>query len=195
MILPEIASQGGVTTQWIGYVAAADIDAAAARAVELGGTVRVPPTDVPGDQPLLDYRRPAKRDAGSDQRQANRRPALRPRPRARKGVLAGTALGRLERDVRLLPDAAWLGKGGSSGRIRGPLPALFGGHRAHWRDACQARGAELAGLGLLFRGCGPERRARNEWRPAAVMSSTGRLRFRAAARSPIAPIRMARCSA
>ncbi len=37
----------GIAPQWMVYFAVADCDAAAARAGELGGQVRVPPTDVP----------------------------------------------------------------------------------------------------------------------------------------------------
>jgi predicted enzyme related to lactoylglutathione lyase len=38
---------GGIPPRWMVYFAVADCDAAAARAEELGGQVRVPPTDVP----------------------------------------------------------------------------------------------------------------------------------------------------
>jgi uncharacterized protein len=45
--LPEQASQMGVRPHWIGYVSVDDVDAAAKRFKQLGGTVHVPPTDVP----------------------------------------------------------------------------------------------------------------------------------------------------
>jgi predicted enzyme related to lactoylglutathione lyase len=38
----------GIPSHWMVYFAVADCDAAAARAGELGGAVKVPPTDVPG---------------------------------------------------------------------------------------------------------------------------------------------------
>jgi predicted enzyme related to lactoylglutathione lyase len=46
--LPEGARRAGAVPNWIGYVAVADVDAAVARTRELGGTVHVPPTDIPG---------------------------------------------------------------------------------------------------------------------------------------------------
>ncbi|MFY9834998.1 MAG: VOC family protein, partial [Xanthobacteraceae bacterium] len=45
--LPEEASQMGVRPHWIGYVSVDDVDAAAERFKQLGGTVHVPPTDIP----------------------------------------------------------------------------------------------------------------------------------------------------
>ena len=38
----------GAVPKWIGYVGVDDVDAAADRVKRLGGTVHVPPTDVPG---------------------------------------------------------------------------------------------------------------------------------------------------
>jgi predicted enzyme related to lactoylglutathione lyase len=38
---------GGAPTHWMAYVAVDDVDAAAHRVVELGGSVCVPPTDIP----------------------------------------------------------------------------------------------------------------------------------------------------
>ncbi|HEX8502675.1 MAG TPA: VOC family protein [Pyrinomonadaceae bacterium] len=38
---------GGGAPHWMSYVAVADVDDRARRAAELGGTVRVPPTDIP----------------------------------------------------------------------------------------------------------------------------------------------------
>ncbi len=38
----------GIPSHWIAYVTVPDVDAACARATELGGTVGVPPTDIPG---------------------------------------------------------------------------------------------------------------------------------------------------
>lgn len=38
---------GGAPSHWMGYVAVEDVDAKAAQVVELGGTVCVPPTDIP----------------------------------------------------------------------------------------------------------------------------------------------------
>ncbi len=37
----------GVPTHWMAYLTVGDCDAAAARARELGGTIIVPPTDIP----------------------------------------------------------------------------------------------------------------------------------------------------
>jgi uncharacterized protein len=45
--LTEQASQIGVRPHWIGYVSVDDVDVAAKRFKQLGGTVHVPPTDVP----------------------------------------------------------------------------------------------------------------------------------------------------
>lgn len=47
MSLPEDARRAGVTPHWIGYVGVDDVDAAVGRIKQLGGTVRVAPTDVP----------------------------------------------------------------------------------------------------------------------------------------------------
>lgn len=48
MSLPEDAAQAGAAPQWIGYVAVDDLDRAAERITLRGGTLRVPPTDLPG---------------------------------------------------------------------------------------------------------------------------------------------------
>lgn len=48
MDLPEASRKLGVPPNWIGYVAVDDVDASAAQAQRLGGTVNVPPTDIPG---------------------------------------------------------------------------------------------------------------------------------------------------
>jgi predicted enzyme related to lactoylglutathione lyase len=45
--MPEDASKMGATPRWIGYVGVNDVDAAAERIERLGGTVHVPPTDIP----------------------------------------------------------------------------------------------------------------------------------------------------
>jgi uncharacterized protein len=45
--LPEQASEMGVRPRWIGYVSVDDVDATAKRFKQLGGTVHVPPTDIP----------------------------------------------------------------------------------------------------------------------------------------------------
>jgi predicted enzyme related to lactoylglutathione lyase len=47
MELPEAARKTGAMPMWIGYVGVDDVDAATDRAKRLGGTVQVPPTDVP----------------------------------------------------------------------------------------------------------------------------------------------------
>jgi uncharacterized protein len=47
-LLSDAAANDGEMSRWIGYVAVDDVDAAAGRVESLGGTVRVPPTDVPG---------------------------------------------------------------------------------------------------------------------------------------------------
>ena len=38
----------GVPPHWMSYVAVDDVDAAAAKAAELGGEIKVPPMDIPG---------------------------------------------------------------------------------------------------------------------------------------------------
>lgn len=48
MILPDHAASQGAVPGWLGYVAVADVDAAAAKAVSLGGTIHRSPTDIPG---------------------------------------------------------------------------------------------------------------------------------------------------
>lgn len=48
MEVPAAARQVGAMPRWIGYVAVDDVDAAAARAKQLGGSVYVEPTDIPG---------------------------------------------------------------------------------------------------------------------------------------------------
>jgi predicted enzyme related to lactoylglutathione lyase len=45
--LPEEAIRAGALAQWSGYVGVEDVDAAAARVKQLGGTVYIPPTDLP----------------------------------------------------------------------------------------------------------------------------------------------------
>jgi predicted enzyme related to lactoylglutathione lyase len=45
---PEEMRRMGVPPSWRGFVAAEDVDAAAAKVTRLGGQVHVPPTDVPG---------------------------------------------------------------------------------------------------------------------------------------------------
>lgn len=47
MDLPEKARQMGAPPSWIGYISVADVDAAAAKVTSLGGTVHVPPADIP----------------------------------------------------------------------------------------------------------------------------------------------------
>ena len=46
MQLPDVAQ--GVPPHWMSYIAVEDVDASAKRAEELGGTIRMPPTDLPG---------------------------------------------------------------------------------------------------------------------------------------------------
>lgn len=48
MTLPAEAAAGGAPAAWVGYVAVDDVDAAAARLVQAGGSVHMPPTDIPG---------------------------------------------------------------------------------------------------------------------------------------------------
>ncbi len=43
----ECGGGADVPSHWMSYVAVDDVDAAAGRVEELGGTVRVPPTDIP----------------------------------------------------------------------------------------------------------------------------------------------------
>ena len=47
MDLPEGARRMGAAPRWIGYVGVDDVDAATDRVSRLGGTVHVPPTDIP----------------------------------------------------------------------------------------------------------------------------------------------------
>jgi len=46
--LPQDALEAGAEPQWIGYVAVGDVDGAANRVEQLGGTVHIPPADVLG---------------------------------------------------------------------------------------------------------------------------------------------------
>ncbi|MCC7275037.1 MAG: VOC family protein [Alphaproteobacteria bacterium] len=48
MDLPENARRMGAPPFWMGYVGVDDVDAGVAAARRLGGTVQVPPTDIPG---------------------------------------------------------------------------------------------------------------------------------------------------
>jgi hypothetical protein len=48
MSLPEDARKAGTRPRWIGYVGVSDVAATADRVTRLGGTVQVPPTDIPG---------------------------------------------------------------------------------------------------------------------------------------------------
>ncbi len=45
--LPPDAKKLGARPQWVGYIGADDVDGAVNRVKELGGTVHIPPTDVP----------------------------------------------------------------------------------------------------------------------------------------------------
>lgn len=47
MQLPEQAKQMGAPPSWASYITVDDADAVAARVKELGGTILVPPTDIP----------------------------------------------------------------------------------------------------------------------------------------------------
>jgi predicted enzyme related to lactoylglutathione lyase len=47
MQLPEDARRMGAQPRWLGYVAVNDVDAAARRVGQAGGTVHVPPADIP----------------------------------------------------------------------------------------------------------------------------------------------------
>jgi uncharacterized protein len=47
MQLPEVARTLGAPPQWMGYVEVDDIDATVAKVEALGGTVRIPPTEIP----------------------------------------------------------------------------------------------------------------------------------------------------
>jgi predicted enzyme related to lactoylglutathione lyase len=48
MLLPDDAKKIGGQPRWIGYVGVSDVDATTHRVTQLGGTVQVPPTDIPG---------------------------------------------------------------------------------------------------------------------------------------------------
>jgi predicted enzyme related to lactoylglutathione lyase len=48
MELPEGARKSGATPCWLGYVGIDDVDAAADQVKRLGGTVYMPPTEIPG---------------------------------------------------------------------------------------------------------------------------------------------------
>ena len=45
--LTEEGDEAGAPSRWMSYVAVDDVDSAAKRTEELGGTVRVPPMDIP----------------------------------------------------------------------------------------------------------------------------------------------------
>jgi predicted enzyme related to lactoylglutathione lyase len=47
MLMPEAAKQQGAPPHWVGYVGVVNVDAAADKAVGLGATLIVPPTDIP----------------------------------------------------------------------------------------------------------------------------------------------------
>jgi len=47
MRLPDEATAAGARAHWLPYAQVADVDRSAARAAELGGTVMVPPADIP----------------------------------------------------------------------------------------------------------------------------------------------------
>src|SRR5262245_49835919 len=47
MRLPQEACDAGARPGWVGYVGVGDVDAYAARVTAAGGTVHVPPTDIP----------------------------------------------------------------------------------------------------------------------------------------------------
>jgi predicted enzyme related to lactoylglutathione lyase len=47
MRLPDEARKTGAKPRWVGYIGVDDVDATAARIERLGGTIHVPPTDVP----------------------------------------------------------------------------------------------------------------------------------------------------
>jgi uncharacterized protein len=47
MGMPDEMRSAGVPPHWMGYVCVSDVDATTARATKLGGSVRVPPTDIP----------------------------------------------------------------------------------------------------------------------------------------------------
>ena len=47
MVLPEEARNMGAPPNWMGYVEVVDVDATASQVTASGGTVRVPPTDIP----------------------------------------------------------------------------------------------------------------------------------------------------
>jgi len=48
MQLPQEAADAGAPSHWLAYVATPNVDSTAEQAVELGATVVVPPTDIPG---------------------------------------------------------------------------------------------------------------------------------------------------
>ncbi len=48
MPLPQQARSMGALPRWLGYVAVADVDKSTRRIGELGGTVHIPPADIPG---------------------------------------------------------------------------------------------------------------------------------------------------
>jgi predicted enzyme related to lactoylglutathione lyase len=45
--LPEEAKRMGAQPRWLGYVAVNDVDATAQRVAQLGGTIHLPPSDIP----------------------------------------------------------------------------------------------------------------------------------------------------
>ncbi|MBP0446062.1 VOC family protein [Roseomonas sp. SSH11] len=48
MSIPPDAAAAGMPPQWLGYIAAEDVDATAAEVLRAGGGQHVPPTDIPG---------------------------------------------------------------------------------------------------------------------------------------------------
>ena len=48
MALPQEAREAGAKPGWLGYIAVDDTDAAAGRVAQAGGTIHMPPSDIPG---------------------------------------------------------------------------------------------------------------------------------------------------
>lgn len=66
----DVWPSGGPAGHWVGYLASDDVDAAARRATELGGTVLLGPLDIPGTGRVAVLRDPDEATFGLFQPQA-----------------------------------------------------------------------------------------------------------------------------
>ena len=166
----------GVASHWISYVTVASVDAACARATELGGTVGVPPTDIPGvgrfavvGDPTGAYVSPFTFPDGDEPPEPAGPPPdgamiwhelATPDPvRAREFLAAVFGWRYAHMDMGELGDywVANRGDAGVAGLMRLPDDAVAAGARAHWLpyvlvadvDRSAARAAEFGGTVLV----------------------------------------------